>query len=422
MNISIQGPKPVPRSPYSGGGSTPKPLFFIHIPKTAGGSLITIFQNLFSEARVIRLRNCDDLQPHSVQKFISDNKGRFDCLIGHVPIHAIGDHRHSFRIFTMLRDPVERVLSLFRFLKSMPANAIAHQRLETNFGLEDLLESRVPENYAQTHNLMCRMLCGDPTAMDPSAPGFWIPENAPGLIQRSLVNLRNMDFGLVEHMSSTLALLEDAYGLDFCLQEHLINATGKSRAEIDLHIVYKIVQQNIDDIVFYRQASQIFHARVKELVTHGVETERSPARLHRLQVQAGLEVGASEIPSRQGFYECDPGGLMWLAANQTGTIAFETSLRCLRLRFELYRVSERFPVEEITIGINGIALKHKATHVEGLFVFLQTESFHPKKGINVLTLDAPYAIPVRFIKPSSEDHRSLSVALVKLIFDSHERR
>jgi hypothetical protein len=110
---------------------------------------------------------------------------------------------------------------------------------------------------------------------------------------------------------------------------------------------------------------------------------------------------------------------MWLAANQTGTIAFETSLTCLRLRLELYPVSERFPVEKITLRINGIPLKYKVTRIQGPFVFLETESFHAKKGLNLLTLDAPYAIPVRFINPSSEDHRSLSVALVKLIFDPH---
>ena len=209
----------------------------------------------------------DDLQPHSVQKFISDNIGRFDCLIGHLPIHVLGDHRNSFRIFTILRDPVERVLSLFRFLKSMPANAIAHLRLDPNFGLEELLQSRGPENYAQTHNLMCRMLCGDPALMDDSASVFWTPETAPESIQRSLINLDNMDFGLVEHMSSTLALLEDAYGLDFRLQEHFINTTVKSRGEGNLDIVHKIVQQNAADIVLYREASRIFHARVKGLAT-----------------------------------------------------------------------------------------------------------------------------------------------------------
>jgi len=419
MNKSIPDAKQLPHSRYSGTGSTPKPVFFLHIPKTAGGSLITIFQNLFSDARVIRLRDYDDLQPHSVQKFISDNIGRFDCLIGHLPIHVLGDHRNSFRIFTLLRDPVERVLSMFRFLKRMPADAIGCLRLDPNFGLEELLQSRVPGNYAQTHNLMCRMLCGDPALMDNSASVFWTPETAPELIQRSLINLDNMDFGLVEHMSSTLALLGDAYGLDFRLQEHLINTTVKSRGDVNLDIVHRIVQQNAADLVLYREEGRIFHARVKGVATPDAKIECSRVRVPRLQVQARLEVGADEIASRQGFYEYEAGGLMWLAANQTGTIAFETSLTCLRLRLELYRVSERFPVEEITLRTNGIPLKYKVTRIQGLFVFLETESFHAKKGLNLLTLDAPYAIPVRFIKPSSEDHRSLSVALVKLIFDPH---
>jgi hypothetical protein len=38
-------------------------------------------------------------------------------LVEHLPIHLFRLHLHKFQAFTLLRDPVARVLSLYRFLK-----------------------------------------------------------------------------------------------------------------------------------------------------------------------------------------------------------------------------------------------------------------------------------------------------------------
>ena len=243
-------------------------IIFLHVPKTAGTTLNRLIEweypisQMYSVDPVLFEWSAKHLWKLPKQRLAKTRMFKGHMLFG---LHEVLPQPSTY--ITVLRNPVERVLSLFRFLKSMPANAIAHLRLDPNFGLEELLQSRVPENYAQTHNLMCRMLCGDPALMDDSASVFWTPETAPESIQRSLINLDNMDFGLVEHMSSTLALLEDAYGLDFRLQEHFINTTVKSRGEGNLDIVHKIVQQNAADIVLYREASRIFHARVKGLAT-----------------------------------------------------------------------------------------------------------------------------------------------------------
>ena len=82
----------------------------------------------------------------------------------------------------------------------------------------------------------------------------------------------------------------------------------------------------------------------------------------------------------------------------------------------LYCVTECFPAEEIEVTLNGTRLTHRVTPIEGNWVSLETEAFRPNEKLNILTLSPPYVVPVRFLRPASNDDRYLSVALANLMF------
>jgi len=158
------------------------------------------------------------------------------------------------------------------------------------------------------------------------------------------------------------------------------------------------------------------------------DTTSSPA----LRVQPGQKIRINDIPGRQGFHEFEPReGFAWLAANQTALIGFVAPPKLLRLQMTLYCITDRFPVEEIEVTLNGTRLTHRVkpikgkwisrlTHrvkpIKGKLVLIKTEAFRPEKKLNLLTLSPPYVIPVRFLDPASNDDRYLSVALEKLVF------
>jgi Sulfotransferase domain len=136
-----------------------------------------------------------------------------------------------------------------------------------------------------------------------------------------------------------------------------------------------------------------------------------------LCVQPGQEISVNDISGRRGFHEFETsGGFAWLAASQTGLIAFLAPPKMLRLQMTFYCVTDRFPAEELEVTLNGSHLTHRVAPIEGNWVSLETEPFRPNEKLNVLTLSPPYAIPARFLHPASKDDRYLSVALAKLVF------
>jgi hypothetical protein len=396
--------------------SRPRPVLFLHIPKTGGSSFLTVLGNVFGEGRVRRLRNANEMVPSQIDRIVSDQIQDIDCLVGHFPIHAFAKCLDTFRPFTILRDPVDRVMSFFRFLKRAPRSETERLELRDGFGFDDFIESRVPEIYAQTRNLMCRMLCGDEEMNDPLAGAFWQPRDPGAFVDQAVATLRAMDFGLLEDMESTLTLGQHFFATNFNLGEYRINASDPPGAEWTTRNVQRIVDLNTSDVALYHEAKALFYRRVLNVSALGQSADDSSS-LSVLLVQPGQEISVNDIPGRRGFYEFEPtGGFAWLAANHTALLGFRAPPKTLRARMSLYSITERYPAEEIEVTLNGTRLTHRVARLEGNWFSLETEPFSPNEKLNVLTLSPPYAIPVRFLHPTSKDDRYLSVALANLVF------
>ena len=396
--------------------SRPKPVLFLHIPKTGGSSFLTALGNVFGERRVRRLRCAEEMAQVEIDRIVSDEIQDIDCLVGHFPIHVFAKYLDTFRPFTILRDPVDRVMSLFRFLKRAPRSETERLELREGFGFDDFIESRVPEIYAQTRNLMCRMLCGDEEMSDPLAAAFWEPRDPAALVHQALATLRAIEFGLLEDMQSTLTLAQHFCATNFNLDEYRANATDAPGAEWTAHNIHRIVDLNTLDVALYHQARVLFSTRVRDASVLG-QSANGTSSVSVLRVQPGQKISINDIPGRRGFEEFEPkDGFAWLAANQTALIAFLASPKMLRLQMRLHCITESFPAEEIEVTLNGTRLTHRTGRFEDNWVSLVTEAFRPNEKLNILTLRPPYVIPVRFLHPASKDDRYLALALAYLVF------
>lgn len=86
------------------------PIFFIHIPKTGG----TVFGNLLRE----RMRYCPYYYPLGYFRNIERvRSSSYDIYGGHVPYSAAQLIGRPWRYITVVREPINRVVSHYRFIQ-----------------------------------------------------------------------------------------------------------------------------------------------------------------------------------------------------------------------------------------------------------------------------------------------------------------
>ncbi len=98
-------------------------ILFAHIPKNAGTAIATVFLKALGSEEVFNFENgpqSDDFQIH--RNRIID---RYSFITGHVPVSLYGDALSRFDvIICVIRNPLDRFWSVFRFLGNAPGSAV----------------------------------------------------------------------------------------------------------------------------------------------------------------------------------------------------------------------------------------------------------------------------------------------------------
>jgi len=138
---------------------------YIHIPKTAGSSFASELSILRQPYRNIHVDYEDKTTPHDVKlervvdQFILDNRTtQFRACSGHLSMRHVNKIREAFprsRVISILRNPVERVISDFRY-----ARTPSHPPYKEFINQFPTIESYVDSPASQ--NKMFRFLAPDP--------------------------------------------------------------------------------------------------------------------------------------------------------------------------------------------------------------------------------------------------------------------
>lgn len=137
---------------------------FIHIPKTGGVSVLQTLDRQVDKAGNLRCDSAPAAVPSELVETVRDREQRgLDTIVhGHLPYgihHNLGAERA--RYFTLLRDPIDRVVSAFYFLSAVPPESLSEvERVLITMGLEAAVASGTSHNF---DNQMVRQLCGTST-------------------------------------------------------------------------------------------------------------------------------------------------------------------------------------------------------------------------------------------------------------------
>ena len=141
-----------------------KPLIFLHLPKTAGTTLRAVFAGRYPAKRTWLIGQDINADIENFVALDETQRHRIRLLMGHM---SFGLHRYMAPgavYFTLLREPVSRVWSEYRFLKRNTQHPF-HAAIAP-MSLEEYLES---DYTGQTSNGQTRLLCGN---HEPGRPGI----------------------------------------------------------------------------------------------------------------------------------------------------------------------------------------------------------------------------------------------------------
>jgi Sulfotransferase family len=215
---------------------------FLHIPKTAGTTLVRILHRQYAKPGYVSIKAGTSFENAKLQ--VVREEERFRLVYGHVPFGIHDALNRPVRYFTLVRDPVERVLSHYYFARSRQAHRLYSQITEKRMTLRDYVMSGITGELA---NGQTALLAGEELD-DPSGD--------LSLLERAQANIMShfAAVGVTEDFDRTIVLFKLTLGWRKTLAYESVNvAAGRpNAASVDEETLDLIQSQNRLDEALYR--------------------------------------------------------------------------------------------------------------------------------------------------------------------------
>ena len=185
-----------------------KPLIFLHIPKAGGTTLNRIISRQYKNNTIFEIgaRAYENFQKFDQLSNVKRDKIRY--LHGHVPF---GLFDKSLPVppnyITMLRDPVDRIVSFYYHILSRPDNSLYDEITSKNLSLGDFVSSDLSLHFA---NGQTRFISGVED-VNPISGNKPITEDILNIAKKNLTE-QFTAVGITERFDESLILFQNILG------------------------------------------------------------------------------------------------------------------------------------------------------------------------------------------------------------------
>lgn len=236
---------------------SPDRVVFLHIPKTAGSTLYRILETHYRWESIYTMWQDGTLD--EFKALSTEQKMAIRLLRGHFGFGIRTLLPGPSEYFTILRDPTERVISYYHFVRRSPRHYCYERVTKDNMSLETFVTSRID---TLLDNGQTRLLANRES-------GHEIPFGSctTALLDEAKHNLREQMkvVGLTERFDETLFLLQQAFGwrkLYYSRQN--VSAGRSSQQALPPSTLATIQATNTLDTELYHFAEMLFEEQLAQ--------------------------------------------------------------------------------------------------------------------------------------------------------------
>ena len=228
----------------------PATILFLHLPKTAGISLRSVFFQGYEDAQIFSIEPDEPVRSIRQLKSLSKRaKKRLKLITGHTLWGAHYFVEAPFWYVTMLRDPIERVLSSFSYIRSLPSDFLYEEMHASEMSLKDFLAWK--KSQFEVENQQTKLLAGVFNTKKACTKDVY--EQAVEHLEKYCL------VGLTEHFAQSLTMFENILGLQHAeVPKRNVTHQRLRRTEINPDLLEEIHRRNQYDLALYRKAEKLF--------------------------------------------------------------------------------------------------------------------------------------------------------------------